>query len=106
MCTEIHLETETPEITRNDNLHDTTPAAKTTCSRYILDKPRTTEESFGKNFEEAMNILHAISPVRGISMTFQREREEVTEQTASHTAPRMEKDLQPENTTEKGKENK
>ena len=28
MCTEIHMETETPEITRNDNLHDTTPAAK------------------------------------------------------------------------------
>ena len=108
MCTEIHMETETPEITSNDNLNDTTPASKTTSSRYILDKPRTTEESFSKNFEEAMNILHAISPVRGISMTFQREREKVTEKTASHTALRMEKDLQPINTstTEKVKENK
>ena len=75
MCTEIHMETEIPEITRNDDLHDATPAAKTTSSRYILDKPRTTEETFSKNFEEAMNILHAISPVRGISMTFQRVNE-------------------------------
>ena len=102
------METETPEITSFDNLHDTKLAIKTTSSRYILDKPRTNEESFSKDFEEAMNILHAISPVRGISMTFQRERENVTEQTASHTALRMEKDPQPEDTsvTEKEKENK
>ena len=111
MCTEIHMETETPEITRNDDLHNitpaeketssrynTTPAEKTTCSRYILDKPKTTEESFSKNFEEAMNILQAISPVRGISMPFQREREEVTDQTASHTAIRLEQNVQSETT--------
>ena len=49
-------------------------------SRYILDKPQTTEESFSTNFEEAMNILHSISPVRGISMTLQREKEDTTEQ--------------------------
>ena len=111
MCTEIHMETETPESTRNDNLHNitpaeketssrynTTPAKKTTSSRYILDKPKMTEESFSKNFEEAMNILQAISPVRGISMSFQREREEVTGQTASHTAIQLEQNVQSEST--------
>ena len=94
ICTELHMETETPENTRNDKLDNTTTAMKTTSSRYILDKPRTTEESFSKDFEEAMNILHAISPVRGISMTFQRERENTTEQTASHTAIQVERRYQ------------
>ena len=93
MCTEIHMETATPENTRKENLGSTTTAMKTS-SRYILDKPRTTEESFSKDFEEAMNILHPISPVRGISMTFQRERENTTEQTTSHTAIKLEKDTQ------------
>ena len=108
IITEIHMETATPENTRNESLGNITAAMKTTSSRYILDKPRTTEESFSKEFEEAMNILHAISPVRGISMTFQRERENTTEQTASYTAIQMEKDPQQEDTsvTEKERGNK
>ena len=99
IITEIHMETATQENTRNESLGNTTAAMKTTSSRYILDKPRTTEESFSKDFEEAMNILHAISPVRGISMTFQRERENTTEQTVSYTAIQMEKDPQQEDTS-------
>ena len=120
MCTEKHMETATPENTRNENLGNTTTAMKTTSSRYILDKPRTTKESFSEeamnfqeamifqDFEEAMNILHAISPVRGISMTFQRERENTTEQTVSHNAIPLEKDPQQEITsvTEKERGNK
>ena len=58
-----------------------------------------TEESFRKNFEEVMNILQAISPVRGISMSSQREREEVTDQTASHTAIQLEQNVQSETTS-------
>ena len=102
------METATPENTRHENLSDTTTKMKTS-SRYILDKPRTTEESFSKNFEEAMDILHAISPVRGISMTFQRERENTTEQIDSQTTIQAEKDTQQENTekvTEKKREDK
>ena len=108
ICTEIHIESATPENTRNKNLDNTTAAMKTTSSRYILDKPRTTEESFSKDFEEAINILHAISPVRGTSMTFQRERENTTEQTASHTAIQMDKNPQQEDNsvTEKERGNK
>ena len=87
---------------------NTIATMKTTSTRYILDKPWTTEESFSKDFEEAMNILHSISPVRGISMTFQRERQNTREQTASHTAIQMEKDPQQEDTsvTEKARGNK
>ena len=60
---------------------------------------KKTEESFSENFEEAMNLLHAISPARGISMTFQREKENTIEQRNQfepHATRRMETD------TEKG----
>ena len=79
MCTEIHVEAATPEKTRCESTSDSTTQIKP-CSRYILDKPQTTEESFSKNFEEAMNILQEILPVPGIFMTFQREREDTKEQ--------------------------
>ena len=79
ICTEIHMEAATPENKRYETTSDSTTRIKPS-SRYILEKAQTTEESFSKNFEEAMNILHSISPVRGVSMTFQREREYTTEQ--------------------------
>ena len=97
MCTEIHMEAATPENTRHENFSHITTKMKTR-SRYILDKTKTTEESFSKNFEESMNILYAISPVRGISMTFQRERGNTTEQIDSHTTIQAEKDTQQDNT--------
>ena len=105
MCTEIHLERATPENTKHENIDDTSTKIKTS-SRYILDKPKTTEESFSKDFEEAMNILHAISPVGGISMTFQRERENTTEQIDSHTAIKTEKETENNEVAEKKREDK
>ena len=72
MCTEIHMDIDTPENTRKAETTSDSPP-RTTSSRYILDKPRTTEESFSKDFEDAMNFLQSISPIQGNSMTFQRE---------------------------------
>ena len=68
----------TPQSTRDAGKSDNSPLFKPN-SQYVLDIPRTTEESFSKNFEEAINILHSISPVRGISMMFQREKERIAE---------------------------
>ena len=101
MCVEIHMEEVTPENIRYESTSDSTTQIKPT-SRYILDKQQTTEESFSRNIEEAMNILQTISPVRGISMTFHREREDTTEQhkqVVPHAAVQTEKDTREENIT-------
>ena len=58
MCTEFHMDTATPENTRETNESNTSPL-RTTSSRYNLDKPKTTEESFSKNFQEAMSFLQS-----------------------------------------------
>ena len=50
-----------------------------------------------------MNILPAISPVRGTSMTFQRERENNTHQIDSHTAIQLEKASENNEVVEKKK---
>ena len=68
------MSSDTPENTRNTTKTHT--IERTTSSRYILDKPQITEDSFSKDFEEAMNFLQSISPIRGNSMTFQREKED------------------------------
>ena len=74
VCTEVQMSSDTPENTRNTTKTHT--IERTTSSRYILDKPQITEDSFSKDFEEAMNFLQSISPIRGNSMTFQREKED------------------------------
>ena len=48
--------------------------------------------------QKAFELLHAILLVRGISMTFQRERENTTEQIDSYTTIQAEKDTKQENT--------
>ena len=50
-----------------------------------------------------MNILPAISPVRGTAMTFQRERENTTHQFDSHTAIQTEKESENNEVAEKKK---
>ena len=42
---------------------------------YSRQAEKKTKEPLSKNFEAAMNILQSISPVRGNSMKFQKERE-------------------------------
>ena len=47
-----------------------------------------------QEIREAMNILHSISSVREFSMTFQREKEDITEQheqVGAHTTVQAEK---------------
>ena len=68
------MDTETPEKTRHI-MTEQHSANIATSSRYILDRPKTSEEALSKDCNEAMNILRFISPIRGNSMTFRRERE-------------------------------
>ena len=62
VCTEVHMSSDTPENARETAKTDTPP--RTTSSRYILDKPKITEDSFSKDFEDAMNFLQSISRIR------------------------------------------
>ena len=57
MCTEIHMDTTTPENSRETTTSNVSPS-RTTSSRYILDKPRTTEESFSKDFTDAISPIN------------------------------------------------
>ena len=63
LWTEVHMNSDTPENAR-ETVHADNSPPRTTSSRYILDKPRTTEDSFSKEFEDAMNFLQSISPIR------------------------------------------
>ena len=83
LCTEIHMDSDTPENTRKAETTNDLPP-RTTSSSYILDKPRTTEDSFSKEFEDAMNFLQSISLIRGDSMTLQREKERAIQQRNQH----------------------
>ena len=78
MGTEIHMDTTTPENARETTTSNVSPS-RTTSYRYILDKPRITEESFSKDFADATNFLQSISPIRSISMTFHKEKEQIDE---------------------------
>ena len=75
LCTEVHMRIDTPENAR-ETVHTENSSPRTTSSRYILDKPRTTEDSFSKELKDAMNFLQSISPIRSNFMTFQREKEQ------------------------------
>ena len=81
VCTEVLMSNDTPENARETTTTATPP--RTTSSRYILDKQKITEDSFSKDFEDAMNFLQSISPIRGNSMTFQREKEGDTQKSTS-----------------------
>ena len=87
------MDIDTPENVRKavptENL-----SPRTTSSRYILDKPRTTEDSFSKEFEVAMNFPQSIYPIRSIFMTFQREKEQ--------TILKSSQQQQPQATTKRG----
>ena len=86
LCTEVHINSDTPENARETAHTDKSPP-RTTSSRYILDKPRITEDSFSKNSEDAMNVLQSISPIRGNSMTFQREKEQISQKSIKQHSP-------------------
>ena len=94
-CVEVQLESDTPEIIREQSAQkdevdisatDTTTSEskvqtssrpKTISTRYILDRPQqpaTPDAAFIKNFDSAMKLLKEISPMKN-SMTFQREKE-------------------------------
>ena len=83
LWTEIQMDIDTPEKTRKAETANDLPP-RTTSSHYILDKPRTTEDCFSKEIEDAMNFLQSISPIRGNSMTFQREKERANQQSGQH----------------------
>ena len=80
------MNSDTPENAR-ETVHADNSPPRATSSRYILDKPRTTEDSFSKEFEDAMNFLQSISPIRGNSMTFQREKEQITQKSSKQHSP-------------------
>ena len=86
LCTEVHMNSDTPENAR-ETVHADNSPPRTTGSRYILDKPRTTEDSFSKEFEDAMIFLHSISPIRGNSMSFQREKEQISQKPSKQHSP-------------------
>ena len=89
VCTEVHMSSDTPENARETTKTDTPP--RTTSSRHILDKPKITEDSFSKDFEDAMNFLQSISPIRGNSMTFQREKEGENQKSTKTKSPDVSK---------------
>ena len=80
------MNSDTPENARETVQADNSPP-RTTNSRYILDKPRTTEDSFSKEFEDAMNFLQSISPIRGNSMTFLSEKEQIARRSSKQHSP-------------------
>ena len=86
LSTEVHMNSDTPENARETAQADNSPP-RTTSSRYILDEPRTTEDSFSKEFEDAMNFLQSISPIRGNSMTFQKEKEQIAQRSSKQHSP-------------------
>ena len=60
------MNSDTPENAR-EMVHADNSPPRTTSSRYILDKPRTTEDSFSKEFEDAMNFLQSIRQFHDLS---------------------------------------
>ena len=106
-CVQVQLESDTPEIireqsaqkdevdipatdtTKSESKVQTSSRPKTISTRYILDRPQhqqpvTSDAAFIKNFDSAMKLLKEISPMKN-SMTFQREKESTS--TSSGNVP-------------------